>query len=147
MPEPTEERRPKSDQDQPKARQPRPGAREMATKAAKLLRAAPASHTRPHAAQERERGLCVHCGGPWPVDALPESAAARLATRYRNEVQIAEEQFVRALVDARFEHEQAMRWLRRLVPRLIDATRVPAVRPALERELQAFDEKFLQTED
>lgn len=147
MTEPTENKRPKSDRDHPKTCQRRPGAREMASKATKLLRAAPASHTRAHGAQERERGLCVHCGGPWPVDALPESAAARLATRYRNEVQVAEEQFVRALVDARFEHEQAIRWLRRLMPRLLDAAQVPAVRPALERELLAFNEKFLQIED
>jgi hypothetical protein len=100
----------------------------------------------PSGAGERETGVCVHCGGPWPLEAMAESAAARLARHYRREVTAHADRVTAALVQASLEHHQLTRALGRLFPRLLDATRVPAKRPALERALLEFQRKFLDEE-
>jgi len=88
----------------------------------------------------------VHCGGPFPIDALGESAAARLARHYRHEVRAHNDRLTAALVQSCFERHQFERALARLFPQLLDATRIPAKRPALERALHEFHRKFLEEE-
>jgi hypothetical protein len=74
---------------------------------------------------------------------MAESAAARLARHYRREVTAHADRVTAALVQASLEHHQLTRALARIFPRLLDATRVPAKRPGLERALLEFQRKFL----
>jgi hypothetical protein len=123
----------------------RPSAAQGSASAAAAPQSAPASRKR-HGPSERETGLCVHCGGPWPLEAMAESAAARLARHYRREVTAHADRMTAALVQASMEHHQLTRALARMFPRLLDATRIPAKRPGLERALLEFQRKFLNEE-
>lgn len=110
--------------------------------------ARPARSARARAESEApEVGTCVHCGGPWPIDAMSESAAARLARHYRREVHAHSDRLTAALMQCAFDRQQMQRALDRLFPRLLDATRIPAQRPALERELLEFHRKFIDEGD
>lgn len=93
-----------------------------------------------------EMCLCVSCGGRFPVDALSESAAARLVRHYRNEIHKRQDRYVAAAIEISFERHRLARALRLLWPRIVTMAQ-SSRRPALARELERFAAMFLINED